>query len=310
MSTTSGAESTNHNMNPPRASLQGIPRELRDRIYQHLADSEDRFVLGWRFVEARKDESLSFDTCFDTAIALHPLSMTCRQMLEEYRDAHFSAFEPEWIFVVNNFDLNQLDIFSEYVDKEDFFTTKEARTQRDPPAFSLRLQMDNRVVGSMRKFCEKIREVDSEAEMQYEIAMEEDEDNDEENDHESIDSYLAFLTPSDESVRRLGGAHILTQYRKRTTGSVNEDLQMSFENTEGVEALYQKLTEDISSDWCADLTATIEHFWVDPFSEAVKRTEWPEEMNDDNIDIGWEYADSPTYTEYFGCSPAEFLRGV
>lgn len=45
---------------PPRANLQGIPRELRDMIYEHVADNEkERIVLGRRFVEARKEESLS-----------------------------------------------------------------------------------------------------------------------------------------------------------------------------------------------------------------------------------------------------------
>ena len=36
---------------PPRASLQGLPRELGDRIYEHLAETEERIVLGWRFLQ-------------------------------------------------------------------------------------------------------------------------------------------------------------------------------------------------------------------------------------------------------------------
>jgi hypothetical protein len=67
----------NHTTAKP--TLQTIPRELRDSIYELVAATEERIVLGRRMVEARRaDKTLTLDQCFDQAVALHPLSMTCR----------------------------------------------------------------------------------------------------------------------------------------------------------------------------------------------------------------------------------------
>lgn len=109
----------------PQASLQGLPQELRDKIYAYLRATEEGVVQGRRFVELRKNESLTLDECFRSAVSQNPLSMTCRQMLKEYDDYKLKTGDSAWAIVVNNFDITQLELFSEYVDKEDFFYAKD-----------------------------------------------------------------------------------------------------------------------------------------------------------------------------------------
>lgn len=109
--------SLNDHALPPQASLLGLPQELRDQIYGYLAESEERIILGWRLVEVYKRHypALSYDDCFTAAIALHPLSMTCKQMLMEFQPVLFGATKTRWTFSINNFDLEQFQFFNNYV---------------------------------------------------------------------------------------------------------------------------------------------------------------------------------------------------
>ena len=81
-----------------------LPRELRDQIYEHLAETEERIVLGWRFLQIweDRDAALALDDCFDSAVALHPLSMTCKQMRAEFQNIHFTATKARWTLSVDN----------------------------------------------------------------------------------------------------------------------------------------------------------------------------------------------------------------
>lgn len=148
---------------PPRATLQGLPRELRDQIYENLAETEERIVLGWRFVEAYKgDDTLPLDECFDLAVALHPLSMTCKQMLAEFQDIHFSASEACWTLLVNNFDLEQLMLFGDYIDSRVFIEPVNWAFDEtygfSRPEFNvnlnLRFQTDHHALRSATELCE------------------------------------------------------------------------------------------------------------------------------------------------------------
>ena len=152
---------------PPQASLLGLPQELKDQIYGYLTEGEDRIILGWRFVEAYKRRyypALSHEECFTSAIALHPLSMTCKQMLNEFQPVHLRATKTRWTFLVNNFDLEQLMLLSGYVNDEllaksiipsmEWFDAKRACKPLPFTShvdFTLRFQMDNNAVGSADK---------------------------------------------------------------------------------------------------------------------------------------------------------------
>jgi hypothetical protein len=105
----------------PAASLQGLPRELRDSIYGFVAATEEHIVQGRRMVEARRNNSTwTLDECFKQAIALYLLSMTCRQFRDEFQKVHAGASEPKWVLLVNNFDLEQIQIFSDYIQSRVF----------------------------------------------------------------------------------------------------------------------------------------------------------------------------------------------
>jgi hypothetical protein len=148
---------------PPRASLQWLPRELRDQIYEHLAETDERIVLGWRFLQIweDRDAALALDDCFDSAVALHPLSMTCKQMRAEFQNIHFTATKARWTLSVNNFDLDQIELFGYYINNEVFIediawvADKAYRSSR--PVYNvdlaLRFQMDENAAGSAAELC-------------------------------------------------------------------------------------------------------------------------------------------------------------
>jgi hypothetical protein len=148
---------------PPRASLQGLPRELRDQIYEHLAETEERIVLGWRFLQIweDRDAALALDDCFDSAVALHPLSMTCKQMRAEFQNIHFTATKARWTLSVDNFNLDQLELFGYYIDSGSFIeditwmSGKACMSSRSVynVDLALRFQMDENAAGSAAELC-------------------------------------------------------------------------------------------------------------------------------------------------------------
>lgn len=154
----------------PEPSLQTLPRELRDMIYEFIAETEDRIVLGRRMLEARKaNNTWTLDKCFDEAVALHPLSMTCWQFRNEFQPVHFSARRPWWILLVNNFDLEQLQIFSDYIQSEEFIKVRDdwywgeegdADELYGVPAYntsvSLRFQIDDDAQHSAGQLCKHV----------------------------------------------------------------------------------------------------------------------------------------------------------
>jgi hypothetical protein len=72
-----------------KPSLKTLPQELRDQIYSYLAATEGRIVLGRRMVDAcREGRPQTLYKSFEEAIALHPLSMTCRQFRDEFQKLH------------------------------------------------------------------------------------------------------------------------------------------------------------------------------------------------------------------------------
>lgn len=149
---------------PPQASLLGLPQELRDQIYGYLTEDESRIILGWRFVQVYKRHypALSHEGYFTSAIALHPLSMTCKQMLTEFQPELLRATKTRWTFSVNNFDLEQLQFFSDYVNTVTSvkLADEAGAAQLDPRIYSildcnvelrLRFQMDSNAVSSFAR---------------------------------------------------------------------------------------------------------------------------------------------------------------
>lgn len=157
--TVAATSSLNNTPLPPQASLLGLPQELKDQIFGYLTEDEERIILGWRFVEAWKRHypKLSYHDCFTSAIALHSLSMTCKQMLNEFQPALLRATKTRWTFLVNNFDKEQLLFFSDHINYVlDPNETWLVGADTGDPQVTLRLQMDNNAVSSadrLRDLC-------------------------------------------------------------------------------------------------------------------------------------------------------------
>lgn len=147
-----------------KPTLQTLPRELRDLIYDYVAATEERIILGRRMVDyERENDKWDLNGCFDEAVALHPLSMTCRQFRDEFQKEHMSASELPWVLLVNNFDLEQLEIFSRYI-QHDLDTTISYGLAPDDlddfpkyePDITLRFQLDDGTARSASKLCQHV----------------------------------------------------------------------------------------------------------------------------------------------------------
>lgn len=145
---------------PPHASLLGLPQRLKDQIYGYLAEDENRIILGWRFLAAykRHHPMLSHEECLDSAIALHPLSMSCKEMLNDFQPVFLRATKSRWTFSINNFDLLQLIFFSDHFYSIISWDELLDSTEGDKPRVdgvnvesTLRFQMDNNAVASANK---------------------------------------------------------------------------------------------------------------------------------------------------------------
>lgn len=130
-------------------------------------------------------------------------------------------------------------------------TSNDAR-----PDLRLRLQMDNDVVAHCMELCQRVREVEVCARL-------------EDVNREWLIDHLDTLLPSLRSMKRLGRAMVLTQYRKRTSGApLHMDKQMTKESEDRVENLYAELQAVVRSKWGNLLLLAIEVHWLNPFASA------------------------------------------
>lgn len=102
-------------LTPASASLQGIPPELRNKIYGQLL-TESRNVSDRRLLELREDSpGGDFWKQFQSAIAAHPLTATCRQMRAEFSPILASTAGQNCCLVVDNVDLHHFALFREFI---------------------------------------------------------------------------------------------------------------------------------------------------------------------------------------------------
>lgn len=106
---------------PAEPTLQGVPAELRLKFYKLVAATpEKRIILSRKFAQAVKNQECDGSLCKQafSAIVQHPLSMTCRQIREEFQSEAHDAFSrsqcQSYDFVVNNFDMEQVRLFREF----------------------------------------------------------------------------------------------------------------------------------------------------------------------------------------------------
>lgn len=260
---------------PSKPTLQTLPRELRDLIYDFVAATEERIVLGIRMLDTRRENSTwALDERFDEAVALHPLSMTCHQFRDEFQDLHHSAGEPTWVLLVNNFDLEQLQIFSDYIQSAEFIHVLHPDDAyglpEDVPVYnvdvSLRFQMDGSALESASKLCQHVYFGEG---------------------HRG--AAPQSLTDRDAEVKWLGAAEIVTHYVPRTTTAAGPRIRsMRFEIAEKIKLVLNTLRDKIMNMPNFDfrgldgpfgrelrgLTVSfvyMEQCWFHPFYEAFER---------------------------------------
>lgn len=238
-------------------------------IYEYLAATEDRIVLGRRMVEAVKSDSTEdLDDCFEQATALHPLSMTCHQFRDEFQEVHTEATEPLWILLVNNFDLEQLRIFSEYIAMDESIIASNVYDEEfDPcnfpdyePDISLRFQMDDRALMSATNFCHNVY-FDCKGAAP-----------------ESLTDYAA-------EYKILSVAEIVTEYVPRTTTGKKKERSLKLEEAQRIETMLRALRGKVEGmpryEWegirgpfgrklgrVPNSFAYMEQCWFEPFYKA------------------------------------------
>jgi hypothetical protein len=106
-------------MPPNNNTLQTIPPEIRNQIYDILAQDSVRVILGRKFLalHALREHDGILPIQFTCAAALETISMTCRQLnLESARLLSTAVNPPAYHLVVNNFDLHQVALFGKLMD--------------------------------------------------------------------------------------------------------------------------------------------------------------------------------------------------
>jgi hypothetical protein len=141
---------------PSSPTLQGIPRELRDKIYHEVA-AIDRTISVRGLLKSYRQGKHNGDLWkqFQSFVAGHPLSMTCRQMRTELDPIFANTAGATYHFVVDNFDLEQLALYNRFVCTY-CFRPRISDTNFPPLLYKevgLRLKLDCNVFESTHIFC-------------------------------------------------------------------------------------------------------------------------------------------------------------
>jgi hypothetical protein len=101
---------------PTTPTLLGIAPELRNFIFELIAaTTEKRVILGRKLVQIINDEyDGTIHGQVPSAIVQHPLSRICRQIRAEFDIFSHSKCQA-YEFVVNNFDIQQMHLFSKLI---------------------------------------------------------------------------------------------------------------------------------------------------------------------------------------------------
>jgi hypothetical protein len=163
------------------------------------------------------------------------LSMTCRQFRDEFQKVHGAASEPYWILLVNNFDLKQLEHFSDFIQSKEYIKVVGASNNRGVWTFSLpvynlnvslRFQMDQDVQSSASELC-------------YHVFYKCEGDA-----PESLVQVVQYTLIQ----KWLGVAEIVTQYVPRTTAPEEANKEsMTYEQATNVLNAFAKLESSIVS---------------------------------------------------------------
>jgi hypothetical protein len=127
---------------PTTPTLLGIAGELRNHIFELIAaTTEKRVILGRKLAQIIDDEhDGTIHDQVPSAIVQHPLSRTCRQIRAEFNVFSHSKRQT-YEFVVNNFDIQQMHLFSKLRSE-----SKDEAPWLARSPMQLRFQLDHHVV--------------------------------------------------------------------------------------------------------------------------------------------------------------------
>lgn len=136
-------------MPPHNNTLQTIPPEIRNQIYDDLAQNSTRVILGRKFLASHTlgEHDGILPVQFASAAAPEPISMTCRQLYMESATLLATTPDPPaYHFVVNNFNLVQVDLFRTIMDCPTHCKRESApRFQFDSGVLESALELERRV---------------------------------------------------------------------------------------------------------------------------------------------------------------------
>jgi hypothetical protein len=138
---------------PPRASLQGIPPELRNNIFNRLAaDLDEVSIIGCKLSGA-PCSALGAANRMWNAIAKHPLSQTCRMLRREFNPIHryhvMTKGVPKYILELEDYDVDHMERLGDLIVMAGPLL-EQLRTKLTAEKFVIRFLLNGHVVKSVR----------------------------------------------------------------------------------------------------------------------------------------------------------------
>jgi hypothetical protein len=140
---------------PPRASLHGIPPELRNNIYNRVAaDLDEVSIIGrkLRRISPSCTPIEAANIVWD-AIARHPLTQTCRTLRKGFNPMHryhvMVKGVPRYILELDNYDVDRMGRFADLITLAGPLL-EQLRTKLTAEKFVIRFLLNGHVVKSVK----------------------------------------------------------------------------------------------------------------------------------------------------------------
>jgi hypothetical protein len=138
---------------PPRASLTGIPPELRNNIFNRVAADLDEVSILGRNLTGAANTPLEAANRMWVAIVKHPLSRTCRTLRKEFNPIHryhvMTKGIPKYILELENYDVDGMKRLGDLIALAGPLL-EQLRTKLTAEKFVIRFLLNGHVVKSVR----------------------------------------------------------------------------------------------------------------------------------------------------------------
>lgn len=125
---------------PLKLSLQGLPPEIRNMIYRYrlVAENPMRAILICRLMKTHviSGRQIDLPSLLKHSTTLDPLAQTCREFLREYQPLYLNIAGPEYVLIINNFDVGQIEYAARFICRYCHVTTQRVTMQGAHPELS------------------------------------------------------------------------------------------------------------------------------------------------------------------------------